>query len=151
MALLPDRMPKRADGFRERFDNYFGGVPPFSISAFLDTTKAVETAVDVYETEEKVIAVCDLPGIEQKEDMIIDVIDARHVKVSADRNGLDQFEKYRVDQQERYTGRVEREITLPADVALDQTKATYRNGVLYIELPKKEKGLQPLVDIKFEG
>jgi len=151
MALLPDRMPKRADGFRERFDDYFGGVPPFSISAFLDTKKAVETMVDVYETEDKVVAVCDFPGIENKENLLIDVIDSRTVKVRAERYSLEQFEKYRVDQQERYSGKIERVINLPADVEKDQTKATYRNGVLYIELPKKEKGLQPLVDIKFEG
>lgn len=157
MALLPGRGSKEANDYSERFENYFGGFPPFNISAFLDNKKvqvpvpvAVDMLADVYEAEDKVVALCDLPGIEKKEDILIDIIDARHLKISATRSDTAEFEGKRVAQQERSIGRVERTITLPTDVILDKTEASYKNGVLRLTMPKKTVGLDQKIDIKFE-
>lgn len=151
MALLPDRVSNNTNDIKERFENYFGGFPPFNISAFLDTKKPLVMLVDVYESDEYVVAICDVPGIEKKEDMVIDVIDARHLKVSAKRVEPVEYQEKRITQNERIIGNVDRVITLPADVILEKTEASYKNGVLRVQMPKKIVGLEPKVDVKFEG
>lgn len=158
MALIPGRGSKEANDYSERFTDYFGGFPPFNISAFLDGNKKVqvpvpvpvELLVDVYESEENVVAVCDLPGVEKKDDILIDIMDARNLKISAERNNVTEFEGKRVSQKERSVGRVERLISLPADVLIDKTEAAYKNGVLRVTMPKKSKGLEKKIDVKFE-
>ncbi|WLV25237.1 Hsp20/alpha crystallin family protein [Aciduricibacillus chroicocephali] len=157
MALIPGRGTKEANDYSERFTDYFGGFPPFNISAFLDNKKVqvpvpvpVELLADIYEEEDSVIALCDLPGIAKKEDILIDIIDERHLKISAVRDPGTEFEGKRVAQKERSVGRIERTITLPADVLIDKTQAGYKNGVLRVTMPKKTKGLEQKIDIKFE-
>ncbi len=82
----------------------------------------VEPLTDVIEEEDKIKVVMDLPGV-NKEDIRIRVSeDGKKVIVSA------------TDDRKYY-----KEIDLPAIVDPSKSKATYRNGVLTIELEKKEK------------
>lgn len=150
MALLPDRITNNTSEIKDRFENYFGGFPPFNISAFLDTKKPLIMLVDVYESDEYVVAVCDIPGIENKEDIIIDVVDERNLRVSAKRLEPKEYSGKRITQDERILGHVNRTITLPADVILEKTEASYKSGVLRVQMPKKIVGLEPKVDVKFE-
>ena len=45
--------------------------------------------------------------------------------------------RYRVHLMEIDHGRFSREVELPLDIMHDQINATYRNGMLWIELPKR--------------
>ena len=158
VALIPGRGSEETKDYSTRFDNYFGGFPPFNISAFLNSSKAAAAAaaavidllVDVYETDETVTVFADLPGVEKREDILIDIIDDRHLKISASRSVLSDFDGKRITQQERPIGRIERIITLPADVILEKTEALYKNGVLRVDMPKKTIGLEQKINIKFE-
>lgn len=77
--------------------------------------------VDVFDTDGSVQVVAEMPGIE-KEDVQLD-LDEKSLEIKAERG------------ERRYNEVVE----LPADVDIDSTKATYKNGVLEIVLKKTEK------------
>lgn len=143
----------KKENMADRFDDYFGGFPPFNISAFLQNRgegKAELIPVDVYETEEYVVALCDLPGLASKDDVIIDIHEDRKLKIVANRGKLEEFEGKRVLQKERLIGRVDRTVTLPAEVIIDEIEATYKNGVLTVSMPKVKTGIEQKVEVKFE-
>lgn len=50
---------------------------------------------------------------------------------------------------ERFFGRFQRSITLPSDAATDNIRATYKNGVLDIHIPKTASSPKKRVDIEF--
>ncbi len=48
---------------------------------------------------------------------------------------------------ERFFGRFQRTVTLPAPVAADKVKAQYKDGVLTITLPKTEEAKPKQIDV----
>ena len=93
--------------------------------------------VDIYETKDDLFVNLELPGVREK-----DV----HVSITGDMltvKGERRFESdvkdegyYRL---ERVYGKFERSIPLPIPVQAEKVKATYRDGVLEIRLPKVEE------------
>jgi len=93
---------------------------------------------DLYETEKSVIATMELPGV-NKEDIELNVTNDRiEVKVEqkAEAEEEDKEKGYY-----RYESRCKsfyRSLPLPTEVEADKAQATYKDGVLRIEIPKKE-------------
>ena len=93
--------------------------------------------VDMYEAKDDLFVTLELPGVREK-----DV----HVSITGDMltvKGERRFESdvkdegyYRL---ERVYGKFERSIPLPIPVQAEKVKATYRDGVLEIRLPKVEE------------
>jgi HSP20 family protein len=103
--------------------------------------------VDVYETKDDLVVSLEIPGVREKEINVSITGDVLTVK------GERQFSHevkdesfYRV---ERTYGKFERNIPLPMPVQADKVKASYREGVLEVRLPKAEevKPKQIKVDI----
>lgn len=93
--------------------------------------------IDLYEKDNKVIVKAELPGVEpEKVDLSVDgnLLTIRGEKKQE--NEVKEKDYYRL---ERSYGSFERAVELPAAVNADETKATYRKGVLEIELPKVEE------------
>ena len=84
---------------------------------------------DVRETESKIIAYFELPGA-NKEDIDLSIID-RKIVVKVQQKAEDE-ENY-----EYSTQNFCRRILLPKDVIEDDATATYENGILKVEIPKK--------------
>ena len=93
-------------------------------------------AADVFDNEDKVIVRIEAPGM-RREDF--------NVEVKGD--VLTVWGEKRLDRESgsgRYRmvqcayGSFRRDVTLPVSVIVDKTKASYRDGVLRIELPKSE-------------
>src|SRR5699024_6787223 len=145
MALFPERGKKGLDYVKKEFDQYFGGFPfPFSNENF------ESILIDVHETNSQVIAECDLPGIKNKEDIHIDIRDARQLKISAVKERVTETHNAHIDRQESRVGREESMITLPDEVEIEGTTAHYKNGVLTITMPKVNEGIQSRIDVDFE-
>lgn len=93
---------------------------------------------DVYEDEHRVVVRLEAPGME-KEDFQLEVADESLVV-----RGEKRFERETSEGRWRVVqcayGSFERSVPLPAAVQPDGAKATYRNGVLRIELPKRAPG-----------
>ena len=105
-------------------------------------------SIDVYETENEVVATCDIPGIEKKEDVNID-IDNNHLTVSGTINRVNEVKEEKIHRQERFVGRFQRTVTLPSQVSSEGVKASYKNGVLEIRMPKLKADHSKRIDVDF--
>jgi HSP20 family protein len=101
-------------------------------------------AVDVLEENNRIIVKVEAPGVDEKdlkvafEDGILTVSGERRFERKDDRN------YHRI---ERAYGTFTRTFTLPRTVDASQIVANYRNGVLEIEIPKKEEALPKQIQI----
>ncbi len=92
-------------------------------------------AVDIYETPDSVELEFEIPGITEK-DIKIRVED-NTLTVSGERMFEKKDEKHNYYRVERSYGSFARSFLLPNNVDPDKIKATYKDGVLKISIPKK--------------
>jgi len=102
-------------------------------------------ALDVYEDKDVLTVKAELPGM-KKEEIDISLQDGC-LSISGERKSEEKFEKADVYRAERFVGRFQRTLTLPAPVALDKVKAQYKDGVLTITLPKTEEAKPKQIDV----
>ncbi len=93
--------------------------------------------VDVLDEKDKVKVIADLPGI-NKEDIKLKIEENRLI-IKADAQKELEEKKENYYKLERNSAGYYREIALPATVKKEGSKATFKNGVLTIELLKKEE------------
>jgi len=105
-------------------------------------------AVDVTEDKNNVIVKADLPGMKQEE---IEVnLDQDILTIKGERKIESEKDEKNYHRVERAYGSFERSIQLGSDVDKEKIKASYKNGVLEVVLPKieREKPKQIKVDIQ---
>ena len=91
---------------------------------------------DMYETKDDLFVTFELPGVREKEVSVAITGDLLTVKGERKlEHDLKDEGCYRL---ERLYGKFERSVPLPIPVQSDKVKATYRDGVLEIRLPKVE-------------
>ncbi len=95
-----------------------------------------EPFIDVIETDKEVIATAEMPGLE-KQDIKINVTEDR-LEVSAETKKEEKREEKGYVYRERRSGSYYRAISLPSPVDPDESKASYKNGVLEVKMPKTE-------------
>lgn len=93
--------------------------------------------VDVWETADSVVYAFDLPGVAQ--DVISVEVDDGALTVSATRQRAKEVEDERYHRLERRYGTFSRTVGLPQGVSEDAIRASYRDGVLEITVPKPEQ------------
>jgi HSP20 family protein len=101
-------------------------------------------SVNLYETDTGYLVCADLAGVEKDkiditvEDHMLRLKGSRPVPSCADGSEEDlQNRRVRIHLMEIDNGSFSREVELPLDVQQDKISARYRNGLLWIELPKK--------------
>jgi HSP20 family protein len=103
---------------------------------------------DLFEDEKRVIVKLEIPGID-KSDLDIEVQDGTLIV-----NGEKRFERESTEGRYRVLqcayGSFRRVFPLPVAVIADQAQATYRNGVLRVELPKADFEKPRKMSIKVE-
>jgi len=104
-----------------------------------DATTWAMLGGDVFEDERRVVVRLEVPGME-REDFDLQVIDDVLVV-----RGVKKFERESSEGRWRVLqcayGSFHRSVPLPAAVRAEDAKASYRNGVLRVELPKREPAL----------
>jgi HSP20 family protein len=113
------------------FDTFFGRPPGTGLGE-----RVWAPAVDVYETKEDLVVTCELPGVREKDvhvSVTNDILTIRGERAQQHEVKDESF--YRT---ERWYGKFERNIPLPLPVETDRVKASFRDGVLEIKLPKAE-------------
>jgi len=103
-------------------------------------------AVDVYEDKDNLHLKAELPGI-NKEDIQISVHDGV-LTLSGERKPDEKCQNAHVYRSERSLGRFQRTLTLPAQVNPDKIRATYKDGILSVLLPKAEESKPKHIEIK---
>ena len=90
---------------------------------------------DIKETEDSYIIDVDLPGFDKK-DIQIDVENG-YLNINAKRDdSKDEEDNGRFIRRERYYGECSRSFYIGDDVHEDEIKATFKNGILGLEIPK---------------
>jgi HSP20 family protein len=103
-------------------------------------------AMDVYETDEKVVVTVELPGIEA-EDVEVSVEDST-LSVSGRREFTSEVTEESYHRIERRYGSFSRAISLPPQVDTGKVEAHYEDGILTIEVPKLEKAKPKKIQVK---
>jgi HSP20 family protein len=99
--------------------------------------------IDVVENEKEVVAIAEMPGLEKK-DIKINLTEDR-LEISAEIKQEEKKEEEGYVYRERRSGSYYRAISLPSPVDTDNSRASYKNGVLEIKMPKSEiKKKKPL-------
>ncbi|MBN6187815.1 Hsp20/alpha crystallin family protein [Aneurinibacillus sp. BA2021] len=104
--------------------------------------------IDVYETEGYVVASCEIPGIENKENIDIH-LDEDTLSISGSVQKMHEVREEDLHRRERFSGRFERTVSLPSPVIAEGVKASYKNGILEIRMPKAQEQRKKKVDIDF--
>ena len=94
-------------------------------------------ALDLYQSNDNVIAVVELPGM-RKEDIEISLHDGT-LTISGERKRENSSNGDKAERTERYVGTFRRSIALPTRVDAGKVSATYREGILTVTLPKAEE------------
>jgi len=103
-------------------------------------------ALDLHENKDEIIVKAELPGM-KKENIEVTVHDGV-LSISGERKGEDKFENAEIHRTERFFGRFQRTVSLPARVAQDKVKAEYKDGVLTVTLPKTEEAKPKQIDVQ---
>ncbi|NSL53204.1 Hsp20/alpha crystallin family protein [Calidifontibacillus erzurumensis] len=146
MSLIPYEPFRHLENMRREFDRFFVDDFPALRTAFGPSLNMPR--IDVYETDTEVIATCDLPGLEKKEDVNID-IDNQMLTISGNVNRHQEIKEENMHRKERFFGRFQRTVSLPSRVNAENVKATYRNGVLEIRMPKLQHEQRKRIDVQF--
>ena len=102
-------------------------------------------ALDMYEDRDSVFVRLELPGM-KKEEIEISLHDGS-LSISGERKSEEQFKEAEVYRAERFFGRFQRTVALPAPVAADKVKAQYKDGILTVTLPKAEEAKPKHIDV----
>jgi HSP20 family protein len=139
---LEREMEKLHRDFEQSFSPLLPGVPRSlrrrEGGRFFESPAVTEPYVDIIDKPDEVIVTVDLPGVDR--DNITLNVKNDELELSAERKEEIQEEKEGYVRRERTYSKFHRTIDLPAEVDGNKSKASFRNGVLEIILPKKESG-----------
>lgn len=124
------------------FDDFFGN--PFWGTAGMRAVSAMNT--DIRESDKSYEIEMDLPGF-AKEDITADLKDGYlTIRAAHAEEKEDQDEDKKYIRRERYSGHYERSFYVGNAVKEEDIKAKFKEGVLTMEIPKKQE--QPVVEEK---
>ena len=135
----PARMQDVHDEMDRLIESFLGR--PFALSV-----EPYTIPVDVEETPEAYVLRADLPGISQKDVKVSLAGDT--LTLRAERKRETEEHKGALHRSERLFGAFERSFTLATPVRSDQVKATYKDGVLEINVPKAEEARVREIEIQ---
>jgi HSP20 family protein len=96
-----------------------------------------QPALEVYETDNEVVVKAELPGIDPKSVNVTVTAEGLTIKGEAKSEHEDKGRNY-YRRELRY-GAFQRTVALPNEVKSDETKATFKHGILEVKIPKAER------------
>jgi HSP20 family protein len=133
------------DEVNRLFDNFFTGVPERR-RGLLEGEWA--PSVDIAETDNEVVVTAELPGVKQDD---VDITIADDVlTLKGEKKEEKEVKEKNYHRIERSYGSFQRSVSLPAGVQADKAKATYKDGVLHITVPKAEEAKPKQIKIDVE-
>jgi HSP20 family protein len=124
------------------FDNFVGQPTSSGLAE-----RVWAPAADMYETKNEVVITAELPGLSEKDIHLS--ITGDLLTIQGERQWTGDVQDASHYRRERWFGKLERTFSLPMPVESGQIKATYRDGVLTVKLPKVEE-IKPK-EIKIEA
>ncbi len=153
MAIVKWRRRDEWDPFKDLFDlqkeinrlfeTSFSRLPQRFISE-----ESFAPAIDLYEDENEYVVEAELPGLKQDEIKVS--VEDDILTISGEKKREKEVKEENLYRSERFYGKFERQIVLPQNTDKENIKASYKNGVLKVVIPKKEEAKPKKVDIKVE-
>lgn len=139
---------------RGRIERYFDEVfhQPFSLIGFpmwprpqLMDEKVISPTVDIFEEDKEVVVKAEIPGM-KKSDISVD-IGENNITISGEKK-----QEMKVDRKDYYRdecsyGSFCRHFQLPDNINSNKAKASFKDGVLEIRIPKSGKGKKKKITI----
>ncbi len=105
-------------------------------------------ALDLYQNNDNVIAVIELPGM-QKEAIEISLQDGV-LTISGERKDESTNGEKDAARSERFVGKFRRSVSLPTQVNANNVNATYKDGILTVTLPKAEEAKPKKIQVNVD-
>ena len=134
LASLRDEVNRLLDGTLAGFTGnvgLFGGWSP---------------SVDVFQDKDNVFIKAEVPGM-KKEDIDISFQDGM-LTICGERKQESEVREGESFRSERFFGKFHRTVTMPTKVDPEKIKATYKDGVLTVELPKAAEARAKQIEVK---
>jgi HSP20 family protein len=140
-SLWETRFPSLKEEMDKVFEDFFGraGFPSLREGGWIP-------AVDIHETKKDIVVTMDIPAIDPKE-VSITVVDDK-LTVKGERKRETEVKEEDFYKNERLCGSFQRTVQLPTEVEGDKAKATYKDGVLKVVVPKSRKAVPKEIRIE---
>ncbi len=151
MALIKWSQPKEIERW---FEEFLGEPLPTRIWrrwpkwGKLRELEEISPAVDMYDKKDEIVVKAEVPGIE-KENINISVTDST-LTIKGETKKEEEVKEEDYYYSERSYGSFRRMLTLPVKVQGDKIKASFKNGVLEIHLPKAEEAKPKEIKVEVE-
>ena len=120
------------------FDEFFGRrTLPSKARKIIPATESYFPLVDIYEKADEIVIKAGVPGVEKDDIEIAFQENTLTIRGERKRDREVRDEDYYYSEQ-RY-GSFSRSITLPVGLSPEEMKASYKNGILEIVIPKSKK------------
>lgn len=124
--------------FEEPFSALTEGMQPFM--------SGWSPALDVFEDKDNLVIKAELPGM-KKEEIEISLHDGV-LTLSGERKQEQKHHEGDIHRSERFVGKFQRTLSLPTAVDGEKVKATYKDGILTVTLPKAEEAKPKQIQVK---
>ena len=104
--------------------------------------------VDVFEEKDDIVVKAELPGME-KDNIEVNLTD-HTLTIKGEKKKEDEVKEENYYRAERSYGSFLRTLDLPKDVRADKVKASFKNGILEIRMPKTEEARTKEVKVKVD-
>jgi HSP20 family protein len=150
----PEKIPSLWDPFEE-LDLLRGFRPlrelglPGRLSRWLDEgvrPPRFAPAVDISEDDDRYLVTAEIPGA-TKDDVTVEA-DEGTLTIRGEKRSEREGKKEQSRWVERSYGSFSRSFTLPANAATERVSASFKDGVLTVEIPKREESKPKVIAIK---
>jgi len=107
-----------------------------------------EPAIEVYEEKDNVVVKAEVPGM-KKEEIDVNITDDL-LTIKGEKKKEEEVKEKDYYFSERSYGSFERSVEIPRAVHADKARATFKDGILEIRLPKTEEAKRKEVKLKVE-
>jgi HSP20 family protein len=141
MTYNPYKTMGDLENLQKFYQNFFG-IPTRNVA----TTQEWAPTVDIYESTDELVFQSELPGFSEADFKVS--TENNVLKLSGERK-FDQT-KYKIHHKERSQGVFERSFTVPTTFDLSNVKASYKDGILSISVPKRVEARSRQIEVKIK-
>ena len=105
-------------------------------------------SIDVYEEKDSVVVKAELPGM-KKEDIEVNLA-GENLTIKGEKKEDKEVKEDNYYRRERSYGSFTRAVALPCEVKSDEIKASFKDGVLEIRVPKTEEAKKKSIAVKID-
>jgi HSP20 family protein len=108
----------------------------------------ISPSIDVYEDKDDIVVKAEVPGLD-KNDIEVKISDSE-VTLKGEKKKEEKIDEENYYRCERSYGAFLRSVDLPVGFHADKAKASFKNGILEVRLPKSEEAKAKEIKVKID-